>query len=612
MDPRAIYALFTQRREALRPAHARWTEIGDVYAGRKQLVTSELWGASEKPAVPNLTLVGINQSAMRVASTQPLPVFEPTRNSKQADQAARTKLNVTLGWWDANSKRHADRYRARYLIGYGMSPVLVRPDFERRIPGWLACSPFDVFPAPLMNPVDMCPENVIYTFDRTWSWLQAKYPGQHAQVYKGENYKPDAKCRLLEFWDGEQRALFVLGAARPDGGDAWTEWGQSRIEHLETVENRSEFCPLVLPSTISLTDDPFGQFDQNVGLYERQARLMAMEEIAIQRSIFVETYIESDGAHVPTFEPADGRTGKVGKVAGGRIREVRPDPGILAFQAVDRGERAMRIQGGVPAEFGGESPTNVRTGKRGDSVLSAVVDHPTQEYQELLAESAAHELRRAIAIDKAWFNAPKTVLFSWKNAKGAKTYTPRELWDTDDVQVRYSHPGADANGLVIGGGQRIGLGTLSTRGFMEIDPLVDDVEREMDRITVEALDKAVLSAIQEQAAQGALTLPDVARIKQLVRSDRMELEEAVAKVQAEAQERQAASVEPVEPGAPEAQPGIAQPGMGAEAGVAAPADSSLEGLLSQLGGQTRLAGALRLGQRAAPQEAAFNASAGAA
>ena len=48
----------------------------------------------------------------------------------------------------------------------------------------------------------------------------------------------------------------------------------------------------------------------------------------------------------------------------------------------------------------------------------------------------------------------------------------------------------------------------------------------------------------------------------MVKNDKADLAEAVAKVQKEAQERQAQQVAAT---APEAQPGIAQPGAGAEA-----------------------------------------------
>lgn len=99
---------------------------------------------------------------------------------------------------------------------------------------------------------------------------------------------------------------------------------------------------------------------------------------------------------------------------------------------------------------------------------------------------------------------------------------------------------------------------------MRIDPLVEDVEKERDAVVAEQLEQSLLAGLQQQASQGALPPADLARIMELVRNDQLDLAEAVAKAQEEAQERQAM---PVESTQPEAQPGLAQPGMGAEAGM---------------------------------------------
>ena len=112
------------------------------------------------------------------------------------------------------------------------------------------------------------------------------------------------------------------------------------------------------------------------------------------------------------------------------------------------------------------------------------------------------------------------------------------------------------------------MGTMSKKAFMAIDPLVEDVEAMSDQVVAEQLEQGLLSGLQQQAASGQIPPSDLARIIELVQNDKENLAGAVAKVQREAQERQA---EQVEPGAPEAQPGIAQPGMGAEAMGAMPA-----------------------------------------
>jgi hypothetical protein len=261
----------------------------------------------------------------------------------------------------------------------------------------------------------------------------------------------------------------------------------------------------------------------------------------------------------------------------------------------------MRINSGTPAEFGGESTSNIRTGKRGDAILSAVVDFPVQEAQEVLAASMQEENKRAIAIAKTYFGEQRRSFYVSNKAKHVD-YVPNKDFETDENSVTYSYAGADANALVVGMGQRIGIGTMSKRTAQEIDPLIADPEREHDRVVQEQIEQAILSSLQQQAQAGTIPPADLARIMNIVISDKLPLAEAIEKVNKEAQARQATAA-PI--GSPETQPGLGAPGMGMEqpgslppspdgptagpaatgggipAGGGAPAD--LQSLLAQLG-----------------------------
>ena len=186
-----------------------------------------------------------------------------------------------------------------------------------------------------------------------------------------------------------------------------------------------------------------------------------------------------------------------------------------------------------------------------------------QEAQKIMARCLQEENKLAVSMAKAYGGRrPTSFYVSTKTAKGRVDYVPNENFDSTDNVVSYSQAGADINNLIVGGGQRVGMGTMSKQSFMSIDPLVDDPEFEHDAVIAEQLETALLSSLQQQAAEGIIPPADLARIMDLVRSDKFELAEAVEKVQREAQERQAQEV-PMN--APEAQPGLALPGMGAEA-----------------------------------------------
>jgi hypothetical protein len=323
---------------------------------------------------------------------------------------------------------------------------------------------------------------------------------------------------------------------------------------------------------------------------------MALEVLAVERGVFPDTYLISRQNEVADFVagPFDGRTGQVNIVKGGDIREQNLNPGFATTGVMDRLERAQRVSSSIPAEYGGESQSNVRTGRRGESIISAATSFPIQEAQEVFADALAEENRRAVAVMKACFGRQRqSFLVTWEGRRAqAVDYVADEVFDTDVNSVTYPAAGSDANALIVGLGQRVGLGMMSKRTASELDPMVSDPEFEEDRVTAEALTAALLASLQAQAQQGAIPPHDLAAIAAYVRQNKGDIFAAVEAVQKAAQERQANSgppgtpTGPVAPGAPEAQPGLAAPGAGAEQPTVGPAPAGLDnfsGLLQSLG-----------------------------
>ena len=242
------------------------------------------------------------------------------------------------------------------------------------------------------------------------------------------------------------------------------------------------------------------------------------------------------------------------------------------------------IDGGGQHVFAASSGTNIRTGRRGENVLSATIDFRVQEAQEAFAQSLLAEDKVAIAIEKAyWGNTPKSCFMPGRATAGKVDYTPNKVWETEFHYVAYSAAGSDVNNLIIGLGQRVGTGLMSKESAREADPLIDDPDMEHDRIIAEGVEAALLSSIQQQAANpgGPYQPADLALLVKKVLVDSKSLYDAVSEVDQAAKERQA---QQVPAGAPEAQPGLAMPGMGAEQPAEAAAPAGIEGLLAQLGG----------------------------
>ena len=566
-----IVAIYGARSQATDQIKSRMRTLRDYYNGDVIVPLPEI-NSDEKSAVANLLAQGLDQTAMRIASTRPdiyCPPLDPAR--KRSRDNSDIKRKALFGWWENSRMDLQLAKRARYLIGYSNTVTQLRWNNETGCPEWHLRDPLTAYPATLLGVDDMRPRDCIFGYERPLGWLHNNYPDVGRVFQSDSDAGPDTAIELIEYVSADETVLIAMRGPVNTGLFATSSYGSddNLVVELERVPNRLGQTPVVIAQRISL-DSAQGQFDGILGMYQMQARLMALEVIAVQKGVFPDTWLVGRAGETPQIvNPADGLTGDGGVIRGGDLRDMQMQPGYMTNPAIDRLERAQRLTAGIPPEFGGESSTNIRTGRRGDSVLSAAVDFPVQEAQRILARSLQEENKLAIDMAKRYAgNKGKTFYVTTKNAKGPVEYTPNVNFDSTENVVTYSQAGADVNNLVIGGGQRVGMGTMSKRSFMSIDPLVEDPEFEHDSVIAESLEEALLTSIQQQAVEGAIPPADLARIMDLVANNELELAKAVERVQKEAQERQAKQVDAA---APEAQPGLAMPGMGAEArSVAAP------------------------------------------
>lgn len=609
MKPLAdIMALRDERVAAAGTRVAKMREVRDAYNGEIVLPMAELDDV-ETSSVANTLRTGLDGTAQRAASTVPDVAYPSLRpGMKRHDDDARDRRRANLGWWQASAMEIVLARRFRHFFGYAASAVVIRPDTRRKIPLWHVRDPLDTFPAPTARLDDVHPSDVIFDLTRTKSWVEANYPGSLAFLRpptRGER-ATDGAVGLVEYVDGEELVLIAMGSS-PDspypGERSWptviaegrSGYGYRYGVELERTPNLGGASPAALAGRVTL-GAPVGQFDALPGMAMRRARLDALQYTGIVEGVFPKLWLVSNGpGRAKVITVADGRRGILGEVEGGTIVNVNAQPSYLAHQAIDRIERDERVEGHVPSQMGGENPTNVRTGRASDAVLSASVDFGVAEAQRVMAASMEVENEIAQGCAKGWFGKNKTSFaVSWKGATGHVDYTAAELFSEPFPNVvRYAMLGADAAQLIVGIGQRLGIGTMSKQTAMQLDPLIDDVERVTDQMVAEGLDAALLSAIQQQAATGQIAPGDVAAIAKAVRQDKHDLADAVEEVNRRAQERQAtagavgAPDGPALPGSPESQPGLAAQGVGAEVPAAVeepPASASnLAQLLRQLG-----------------------------
>lgn len=541
----------------------------------------------ERPAVANLIAIGIDQKAMRIASTMPQIWYPPLIPGDQAsERKARRHRKANLGWLEHNKYPLRQRRRARWFVGYGAAPVRLSPGADG-IPRWDERNPLTAFPHPISSPAEIVPRDCIFTVTRTLGWVKEHYPERLGQLYVSPSTSPSTRYEILEYVDAEEIVLVLVGR-RPDSSYRAEEDPTILVE-LERVPNRAETPLCTYPGRITL-DRIMGEFDGVLGIYQKQAKLDALEYLALEQQVFPRAYLVARPGENPVIvQIADGRQGIPGVIKGGDLKELALNPSLLAANnIVDRNERNIRVTAGVPSEFGGELPTNARTARQGGRVMAETVDFSIQEAQEILAESLKEENRIATRIAKAYGgNTKRTIWVSWKGGRGQVSYVPNRDFVTDECLVSYARAGADANEIIVGGGQRIGQGTLSKQTFMEIDPLVDDPEFEHDRVIGERLTDTLLQAFEQGVAQGSFGPVEVARIIKTVQEDQKELPDAIIAVHEAMQQQQAAAQQAAQAQSPqpvpEAQPGLSpgQAPAGAPPAIGPP-PQSLENLRMML------------------------------
>lgn len=551
--------------------HAGMQAVSDVYNGKVTVPLPDM-EKEEKPSIPNLLQQGVDQLAGRAMSTVPSVSFASTDPGKRAkDRNAAAASATCTGWWQADRLGTKMKTRSRRFFAYAMAPVVIRWNYKEHRPMWQVRHPLETFPSTDIEPGRILPDDCIFKYKRTVKWMKSNGHEENLRKLVGrhDELRNDALVDLVEYIDEDQIMLLATGYY-PQNGYASGSNGQRAVV-LSSYENLAKNIPVSIPIRMSL-DDPAGQFDGMIGMYFQQAQLQALETIAVAKGIFPDTYLESHPGTLAKIVdgPHDGRTGKITIVQDGNIKTEQSQPGYLTNPMIDRLERAQRVTAGIPAEFGGESGTNIRTGRRGDAVLSATIDVTIAEAQAEFENALMEENRIGIQMAKRIDgSAKRTIYVGTGNSRRPVTYEATKTFETEEHVVSFPASGNDANSLIIGVAQRVGLGIMSKETAATLDPFIDNPEVEHDSIISEGLEQAIMSGIQQQAAAGSIPPLVVSKVMMLVKNDKKELAEALTIVTEEAQAAEAAKAQA-------AQAGVQGP-QGAEQAMSASAIQTLAG-----------------------------------
>ena len=564
-------------------------EIAALYDGDVIVPLPEL-SDEERPAIANIARQGIDQTAQRIASVFPETSTFPLSASVKERDAARDRRRAFYGFHEQAKTQRKLRFWARYLIGYASAPVRVRPDFRGERPWLDVRSPLSVYANPTGDPTEIVPSDAIFATRQSMGWLKMRHPDAYMVLARSED-NADTAIDVLEYIDAHEIVLIASRRSSEQGNhfENFNEAASSDFLHvasdhaeLSRVPNRAGKPLVCLPGQISMSQQK-STYSQIVGMYQRAAQLDALAFLATRQAVLGETWLVGRPGETPVIEnPANPFEGDAGVVTGGDLQHRNVPVQFQERTAVGDLERAQRLTAGLPAELGGEAATNVRTGRRGDQLLSAVLDFPMAEAHELAQEMLEWANDAMACVDYEYFpRSQKSFFVAFQGERGKLAYEPGKLWVGPDgkpatsSKVSYFAAGLDANDRIIALGQRKGMGVMSDETLMRHDPLVDDVHGELARIRSDQLDQVVLARAQELLAnpQSMFSMKDMTALKKLVAKGQT-IDEAMDSVMESIEERQreaqaqqqaqqnALTPEAAVPGAtPEAEipPGIAPP-----------------------------------------------------
>ena len=594
--PAEVVELYNQRVRDYGVAQQVAREITDLYGGDIAVNLTEVH-ESERPAVANVARTGIDQQGMRIASSSAEIEVWPENGTQRARNRARDKRRALYGFHQLSRSQILRRYRGRHLVGYASTAVKVVPDFDRQAPVFKLRSPIATYAADTGEVGDPNVPDCIFAHRQTLRWVMQNYPGRAAELNPPKMDPGNVAVDLLEYYDDEVVYLIATRRSSSDDGFQWTpdsHTPHSATHHtlLRAAPNRIGRCPVSIVGAVTLGPRR-SPFHQLVGMYQAAAELDSLSRIATRAAIKQEAWlVENPGDDAEIVRVPDQWNGIPGIVRGGQLDFRSPDPQFATRIGVSDLERSQRVTAGIPPELGGEAGSNVRTGRRGEQILRAVMDFGIQEAHDLLEVGGEVENELAALTDLHYFRrVPKVWQVNFGGEKGDLAYVPGELWTDSEGKpqvgnrVSYAMAGLDAAEGIIALGQRLGMGTISKETVMRRDPVVDDVDAELAKVDVEALERAFFARLETLAADpaSALQAADLIKLTKLRRQGK-DIVEAWEQVEREAVERAQAEANPADPTGP----GTVESAGGVPAAIGGPSESqgNLNDLLMQLRGPT--------------------------
>ena len=477
-DIQQIAARVKQLREKARERDSRWADVLEVRKGNINKVFPGLFPDDyPKPMVANFIDIAARDVSEVIA---PLPAFNCSATNSVSDRArqkADKRTMIAAGYRDQSRLQTqmftgADRY-----VTFGVLPILVEIDYERKTPVINIDDPIGAYPD-----FDRFGRLVSYTkrYTKTVADLVREFP-EHESVIRGRYNTTNDQTRMdmYRYHDKETTLLFL------------SERNNFVLAETPNPIGKIMAVMAVRPGIDSDTEFR-GQFDDILWVQVARSRFATLSLEAAQKSV-----------QAPYALPADVNVMEIGPDA--TIRSASPEkirrvdlnvpPGL--FQESAALDQELRVGGRYPEGRLGNMSGSIVTG-RGVEALMGGFDTQVKTAQTVFAEALTQVMSLCFEVDEKIFkNVRKTVRGMDAGAPFEVEYTPsKDIAGEYVVDVTYGlMAGLNPNQALVFGLQARGDQLISRDFLRRQMPWEINVTMEEQKIEVEKMRDSLLAAV---------------------------------------------------------------------------------------------------------------------
>ena len=477
-DIQQIAARVKQLREKARERDSRWADVLEVRKGNINKVFPGLFPDDyPKPMVANFIDIAARDVSEVIA---PLPAFNCSSTNSVSDRArqkADKRTMIAAGYRDQSRLQTqmftgADRY-----VTFGVLPILVEIDYERKTPVINIDDPIGAYPD-----FDRFGRLVSYTkrYTKTVADLVREFP-EHESVIRGRYNTTNDQTRMdmYRYHDKETTLLFL------------SERNNFVLAETPNPIGKIMAVMAVRPGIDSDTEFR-GQFDDILWVQVARSRFATLSLEAAQKSV-----------QAPYALPADVNVMEIGPDA--TIRSASPEkirrvdlnvpPGL--FQESAALDQELRVGGRYPEGRLGNMSGSIVTG-RGVEALMGGFDTQVKTAQTVFAEALTQVMSLCFEADEKIFkNVRKTVRGMDAGAPFEVEYTPaKDIAGEHVVDVTYGlMAGLNPNQALVFGLQARGDQLISRDFLRRQMPWEINVTMEEQKIEVEKMRDSLLAAV---------------------------------------------------------------------------------------------------------------------